>query len=207
MARGGDQSQEPALRGPGGVPSWRQPEPTAAVSATSVLARPQTQMEHPAIPTHPPQAPPDPPLHLQKPGFPGHLGTSEDLLGEGWGAAEPPQEGDLDFGFCRLAPKPLEGNSAPSSRKKPPLPLEEAPRKAPLLERGTSSSLPTVGMGKGDPKGREPPRSIHGHPPRATPLPLAHPSVCPSWSPVFRRKPVQEPPGGGVVGTSWRKRG
>ena len=164
MARGGDQSQEPALRGPGGVPSWRQPEPTAAVSATSVLARPQTQMEHPAIPTHPPQAPPDPPLHLQKPGFPGHLGTSEDLLGEGWGAAEPPQEGDLDFGFCRLAPKPLEGNSAPSS-----------------------SSLPNVGMGKGDPKGREHPRSIHGHPPRASPLPLAHPSVCPSWSPVFRR--------------------
>lgn len=40
MARGGDQRWDL-----GRIPSWPQPESTATVSATSVLARPQTQME------------------------------------------------------------------------------------------------------------------------------------------------------------------
>lgn len=79
------------------------------------------------------------------PGSPGDIRT---LLVMRWEAVEPTQHVDLDFDFCHLVPKPLEGNSAPSSRKKPLLPLKEEPRKPPSLEPGTSRSLPNGGNGE-----------------------------------------------------------
>ena len=72
-----------------------------------------------------------------------HLNTAGGGVG-----VEPTQHVDLDFNFCHLVPKPLEGNSTPSSRKKPPLPLKEEPRKPPSLEPGTSRSLPNGGNGE-----------------------------------------------------------
>lgn len=111
------------------------------------------------------------------------------------------------FGFCRLSPKPLEDDSAPSSRKNRPISPKEEPRSLPSLDLRTSRVTASWWVwGKRGPKGMEPSPSITWLFSLLTPCPgystALGPFFCPFWRLACGRKPAQELPARGVVETS-----